>query len=347
MNKCNDLLKIIAEELNIRQGNTESTEIFKSRIIYSVICRLSYASLWDNSIDRKISLEHFKNKINELLKIYLTIYPEVKISENLSSEIYDLYLKTGNFYHKAYKISASTFSVNEQNDILFLRGITPSQKVFISGAGFYLPAKDKNFLDVSKCKNFFEMFPLNNKNLSDIWNEVICLANWKVSTIPSEAEFLKMKPPFYKEYWLKNPNRDGKISFMRNGQFEPKNYYLYKFEGEHFLYSHLPDWLTYDEFFSDAKEYKSFRGGVYRQISCACLNAYQILPPIKFKIDGAIVQTTFEYLPPPSELYLLMLYSWAKNLEILPSNFERLFDTNIFFTLKDVFEKIGYKFIEE
>ena len=343
MNKCNNLLTIIAEEFNIRQGNNESTEIFKSRIIYSVISRMSYASLWDNSIEQKISLEHFKNKINELLTIYLTIYPEVKISENLSSEIYDLYLKTGNFYHKAYKISASIFSVTEQNDVLFLRGIVPSQKVFMSGAGFYLPAKDKHFFDTSKFKNFFEMFPLNNKPLSDIWNEIICLANWKVSTIPNDAEFLKMKAPFNKEYWQKNPNRDGKISLMRNGQFKPKSYYLYKFEGENFWCSHLPDWLTYDEFFSDAKEYKSFRGG----ISCACLNAHQILPPIKFKIDGAIVQTKFEYLPPPSELYLLILYSWAKNPETLPNNFERLFDTEVFFTLKNVFEKIGYKFIEE
>ena len=109
----------------------------------------------------------------------------------------------------------------------------------------------------------------------------------------------------------------------------------------------LADWLVHDEFFSKTAEYETFRGGTYRKISCACLNAYHILPAIKFKLDGAVVQTKFEYLPPPEELYLLTLYSWAKNAENLPSNFERIFDAEIFFALKDTLEKIGYKFSEE
>ena len=101
MYRYNRLLKTIADEFNINQGNTETAENFKARIIYSALCRLSYASLWDDST---VSIQHFKNKIDELLKIYLELYNEVKISENLSEEIYDLYLKTGNFYHTAYNI---------------------------------------------------------------------------------------------------------------------------------------------------------------------------------------------------------------------------------------------------
>lgn len=48
-----------------------------------------------------ISIQHFKNKVDALLKIYFEIYPEIKISENLPEEIFDLYLKTDNFYHKS------------------------------------------------------------------------------------------------------------------------------------------------------------------------------------------------------------------------------------------------------
>ena len=112
------------------------------------------------------------------------------------------------------------------------------------------------------------------------------------------------------------------------------------------MYSRLENWQTYDEFFASA-DYDNFRGGIYRQISCACLANYEILPQIKFKKDGAITQVKIEYLPPPQELYLLILYSWAKNPQTFPSNFERIFDTEIFFILKEVFENIGYKFVEE
>ena len=326
MKRHDKILMQAAEDFNIKQGDTESEESYEARIIYSLICRLAYASLWDNLPESTISIQHFKNKVNDLLKIYLEIYPEVKISENLSAEIYDLYLKTGAFYHKAHQISASIFSATEEGNILFLRGVTPSQKTFISGAGFYLSVKDKNFFAESKLKNFVEMFDLQ-KTLLDFWQEIIYSADWKESEVFDDAEFLKMSPPFNKGYWQKNPAKDGKISLARIGQFEPK--------------------MAYNEFFAKTVEYDNFRGGTYRQISCACLTAYESLPPIKFKLDESIVQVKIEYLPPPAELYLLILYSWAENLQHLPNNFNRIFDTEVFFALKAVFEKIGYTFIEE
>lgn len=337
MNKYRNFLNQIAEDFNIKQGKIESEANFKARVIYSVICRLSYASLWDNSSSLTISVRHFKDKIDELLKIYLELYPEVKISENLSEEIYDLYLRTGNFYHKAHKISASIFSVSKQKNILFMRGITPQQKTFISGAGFYLSNQNDCLLNEVHFKNFVEMFGLQSKTLPDFWHEIIYSVDWKESEIPHDAEFLRMSPPFNKGYWQKNPIHDGRISLLRSGQFEPKNYYLYKFENKKFFCSQLPEWRVYEDFY----------GKVYRQIACACLSAYKILPPIKFKIEGSIVQTKFEYLPSPAELYLMLLYSWAKSPEILPNNFNRIFDVEIFFAIKSTLEKIGYDFVEE
>ena len=337
MNKYKNFLNHIAEDFHIIQGRTENAENFKARIIYSAICRLSYASLWDNSTESTISVRHFKDKIDELLKIYLELYPEVKISENLSAEIYDLYLKTGNFYHKAHRISAPIFSVSEQKNILFMRGITPKQQIFMSGAGFYLPEAYWSPSDKLKFKNLAEMFALHNKTLLDFWREIIYSQNWKESNLPNESEFLRMSPPFNKGYWQKNPIYDGRISLARNGQFEPQNYYLYRFENNKFFCSQLPEWRVYEDFY----------GKVYRQIACACLSTYKILPSIKFQIDGAVVQAKFEYLPPPAELYLLLLYSWAQNPEILPNNFNRNFDVEVFFAIKEVLEKMGYEFVEE
>lgn len=344
MNNYEKFLETIAGDFHINQGKNETSENYTARITYSAICRLSYASLWDK-LDTSVSIQHFKSKIEDLLKIYLEIYPEVKISEKLSAEIYDLYLKTGNFYHKQYNISAAMFSVAKQDKILFLRGIPPTQKTFMSGAGFYLPLSYEKTFDTSRFKDFSEMFLLPNKNLKDFWQEIISSAKWKVENLNS-CEFLRMSPPFNYGYWQNKPISDGKISIMRRGQFEPKNYYLYKFNGENFLCSPLPQWLTYDEFFA-SPEYNNFRGGAYRQIACACLENYKILPPIKFRVEGLTVKTKLEYLPPPAELYLWTLYSWAKNFSTLPNNFERIFDKDVFFALKKFFEEIGYKFVEE
>ena len=128
MNKYKNFLKQVAEDFHVEQGKTETAENFKARIIYSAICRLSYASLWDNSADSTISVRHFKDKIDELLKIYLELYPEVKISENLSAEIYDLYLKTGNFYHKSHRISAPIFSVSSKKIFCSCEELLPVKK---------------------------------------------------------------------------------------------------------------------------------------------------------------------------------------------------------------------------
>ena len=359
MNKYARLLTTIAEEFRIRQGKNESETDFKVRIIYSALSRLAYARLWDKLEQNKsvISIDRFKNKISDLLEIYLELYPEIKISENLPAEIYDLYLKTGGFYHRVRNISAAMFNIAERDGILFLRGITPSHKVYLSGAGFYLVKDGTNLFETVNFKSVIEMFALPNKTLQAMWTEIISGTNWQVSEPSNDMEFLRMSPPFNKEYWQGKPERDGRISLARVGKFEPRIYYLYKFDGTKFLCCQIPNYLIYDEFFAnvpnskscsnDTSDYKSYRGGIYRKISCACLATYSTLPPIKFKVDGAIVRLKFEYLPPPPELYLLCLYSWAQQYANLPSNFARVFDAEVFFALKKCFEEIGYTFIEE
>lgn len=342
MNKYARLLTEIAEEFRIHQGKNESEIDFKVRIIYSALSRLAYARLWDKSV---ISIDRFKSETADLLEIYLKLYPELKISDNLPVEIYDLYLKTGGFYHRVGNISAAMFNIAGGNGILFLRGVVPNRKVYLSGAGFYLPAD--NLFETANFKSVVEMFALPNKTLKAMWEEITFDLNWQVAEPGNDMEFLRMSPPFNQNYWQKNPEHDGKISLARVGKFEPRIYYLYKFDGAKFLCSQIPNHLTYDDFFVNVSDYKSYRGGIYRKISCACLAAYGTLPPIKFKTDDAIVRLKFEYLPPPPELYLMCLYSWAQQTVNLPSNFTRIFDAKVFFALKKCFEEIGYTFLEE
>ena len=107
MKKYNGLLAEIAREFHIEQGKTESGERWKARIIYSLLGRMAYASLYDHleedeelPEDKSVSVSHFKRRISTLLDTYLRLYPEIRStfppeSNELYGEIYDVYLKTG------------------------------------------------------------------------------------------------------------------------------------------------------------------------------------------------------------------------------------------------------------
>ena len=48
MKKYNGLLAEIAREFHIEQGEAESMERWKARIVYSLLGRMAYASLYDH-----------------------------------------------------------------------------------------------------------------------------------------------------------------------------------------------------------------------------------------------------------------------------------------------------------
>ena len=336
MEKFRRLLYSISDELNIRRGMSESEENFKRRIIYSAISRTAYASLWDKDFDDEscVSVTHIKGKISELLNIYLQLYPEARIDAGLSEELYENFLTTGLIYHKAYRVAPSIYREAVQGKILFLRGMPPSEKVFVSGAGFYR-CNEKIFPSEKKLSNIREMFGVSEKNLETVWQDLLDKSVWHVMEDWKDMEFLRVSPPFNKGYWQDAPERDGKISLARIGQIKSRSYYIYKFSDGKILCSQIPQWQTYDE---------NFQSSVYRKFSCACLAALKTLPSTEFKMDGDIIHVNFKYLFPPSELRLMRLYSWPQFFDKFPNDFKRTFDTKIFFALKPLFEQLGYEF---
>lgn len=336
MEKFGRLLCDISDELNIRRGTSERDENFKRRIIYSAISLTTYASLWDKDFDDEslVSVTHVKKKAAELLNIYLQLYPEARIDVELPEELYKIFLTTGLIYHKAYRVAPSIYRKAVQGEILFLRGMPPNEKVFVSGAGFY-QCDEKIFPPKESLSDIRDMFGLSEKTLENVWQDLLAKAVWHVADDWQDMEFLRVSPPFNKGYWQDKPERDGKISLARSGQFEPRAYYICKFSDGKFLCSQIPQWQTYDE---------NFPSGVYRKFSCACLAALKTLPPTEFKTDGDIVHVNFKYLFPTSELRLMLLYSWPQFFDKFPNDFKRTFDTKIFFALKPLFEQSGYEF---
>lgn len=337
MKKYGGLLQRIASELRINKGTAEPEEKWKSRIIYSAIGQLAYASLWDKPEEGDVvSITHFKRRIEKMAVNYGQLYPEIALHLDLNPDIladmiYKVYLNNGYLYHQNYYISPPIMRVSALNDHIHLvRGTPLGKPVFSSGLGMYQKVLDN---DNIPSKDIREMFGLTIGKVEDAWNFCIANAAWKEMSIPESAEYLKMHPPFRSGYWTHKAVADGAISIMRIMREGISLYYLYRMENGRLYVQQLPEWYG--------------GNGAYRILSNGCLAVHAQLPPAIFRMDGEIVHVSLQYLYPPKELDFFCLYSWPENGMALPSQFNRIFDKEIFIGIKQIFEQIGYQFKEE
>ena len=333
MEKYNNLLSRIAERYGIERGSDELPEIWKSRIIYSITGQMGMASLWDSPEDGTVSIVHVKRRMTDNLEVYCNIYPEVHhlFSQNLSeiaAEIYDVFLQTGMFYHRSEYVARTIFSEAVADNIRFYRGYLPDAKGYLSGLGMYSESKSgEGGMTVS------EMYHLEGIALEDRWKQILSDVQWVSYEEDVKTEYLLMKGPYTRGYWIDQPYRDGRISLLRSAQIGTRRYYLYRFDDGKVLVHALPEWQTRDY--------------GYRAISNACLSVNGALPTIKTKPDGAIVHISFEYLPPPTELNFIKLYSWPESMHAQPCNFRRVCSQRVFRVIQSIFTLQGYKFSEE
>lgn len=334
MNKYNGLICEIADEFHISKGEAEKEEVWKARVVYSLVGRMGYASLWDIQEDlQPASIMHFKKRIGRLLKSYLEMYPEIyqfysEDPEELCNEVYHIFLSTGNVYHSPDRIVPAAECISEARGVYFMRGVSLDRKQYLSGIGSYsLDVEDTSLLQVK------EMFQLQENTLTEQWEYLISHAKWQWMDVETNVEYHRTKPPFKCGYWVDIPDKTGDISLARVGSFGNWSYYLYKIENERFMGSQLPEWMV--------------REGNYRMISNGYLSAKNILPDTTYHIEGKIARVHINYLFPPAELNLIRLYSWPESYVDLPHNFNRVFEVSVFYAIKDVFESIGYQFKEE
>lgn len=333
MNKYNRLLSSISDKYGITKGNKETDIEWKSRIIYSICGLMAYASLKDCAHD-KVSIVHFKGRIDTIFESYKKLYPEASVllpnsSEELEDEISSVFINCGIVYHSAYDYSLAIETKSYIDNIVFERGIAIDDIKAVSGLGMYSDCimAEKNYIDVRK------MFGLEIKKLNDTWANITSGAVWiKSDEFDSTTEFLKLFPPYTTGYWVKKPDESGRISIMRKGLKGAQLYYLYRKKQSYYEISQLPYWKV-----------ENFN---YRTFSNACLLALETLPPIEYNIDGALTSIHLQYLLPPKELNFLKLYSWPDPCNSIPSDFRRKISTKVFGTIKKVLQEEGFVFIE-
>ena len=333
MNKNNGLLSSVAEKYNIQKGIQETEKAWKTRLVYSICGMMAYASLWDELDEGPVSLVHLKRRVCRMLENYKILYPELLsslpiVSKELEDEIADQFINTGIVYHRPNRIVPSMKREELYEGILFQRGIALDRISCVSGLGLY-SIHNKGEASPSGIKS---MFGLEQKNIQALWLETISAAVWKTGQmLENNTEYLRIEPPFSREYWGNTPDVTGAVSILRTGAEGSQLYYLYRCYNADIEISPLPQWQV-----------DSYN---YRAIACACLLNHGTLPPIAYLEDGPLVHVHLNYLLPPRELEFLKLYSWPEECTVLPSVFNRKLSKEVFVAIRSILSDEGYQFV--
>ncbi len=155
------------------------------------------------------SIQHFKERINEILSIYTKLYLPLSTkvnrdnSETISDDIYNMYLKTGNFYHRSYRIKAPGPVSAVRGPICFCRGYPVETEQFVSGAGTYLPyepKKQKEFKLISPQV----MFQLSDCPLKTYGQRLLDNQEWKFGYISVAGVEYLSRPEIWIPQWMKD-----------------------------------------------------------------------------------------------------------------------------------------------
>ena len=334
MNDYGGLLSSISKELNIQKGNNEKEPEWMARVIYSAIGQMSLASLFDVQEDNApISITHFKRRVENLFRCYLSMFPDTRpifstTAEELSDEIYNIYVQAGCIYHSPNRITSSAFRAGANRNTQFVRGSSLNRPVFRSGLGAYLPVNDSK-----ACDSITSVYGISSEPLSDQWRHLTQLITWSSTAFTSKVEYLRMEPPFSRGYFKDQPDKSGEISLLRTGFPGAYFYFFYRFSDGEIITSQIPTWLVENH--------------EYRRISNCCLNAIGSLPPSRYHMDGEVVNLRVQYLFPPAEQNMLCLYSWPKSYVSPFSGFNLILSKPAFLAIKAEYEKIGFQFVEE
>lgn len=336
----NGLIRTIGTQLNIPYTSDRERAC---QIIYSVTGKMALASLWDQSEQEDdISIQHFKRRARKVLDAYSAVYPSVKFlipdeKGGLIDDIYDIYYRTGYFYHSAHRISPAAPVMAVYQNCVLHRGTVPDAPLFMSGLGFYAVRKETAETPVAA------MFDLQTQPYDAYLEEILNSSQWEIAKFPDDAEYLRLDPPFQRGYWQQQAIRDGRITLVRYGS-PNKLFAFFKYENGVSQQKMIPHWRLCNDHSQDPENYEE-----YRRIATALLMRTGTLPTIKIKKATDFVEISVGYRLPPTEEAFFRLYSWPSSYDISPQS-QKLFTRKMANAVYPVFryhlESLGYRILE-
>jgi len=325
----------IAERLNIRQGFYEPLHSYHFRLAYSAVACLAYASLYDcfdGSIE--ISTSHLTGRIRESIKAYAVIFSEIapylEVDDEISQNLYHLLKENGCLYHRSFHLVPVPFRTMGQGNISYIRGYKSSYHPFVSGIGQYIINEEEH--DEYSIENIIGFFGLDTKLSTKFWKHIVEGLSFQEyqDDYLGNAEYLRTNGAFTQGYWLKQA--DSEETVLRIGDKGNHTYYLYQ-KKEHSIRLAVLPTVCFDP---------------YLLINLYLWN-HAKLPDSYFAVDGDSVLLDVGFLYPKREQSLMKLYSWPRWKEnvkefSIDDNFQRIFQKDVFFAWKSLYEKLGYRF---
>ncbi|MGN0482524.1 MAG: hypothetical protein ACI4HI_03125 [Lachnospiraceae bacterium] len=335
MNEFDNLIEKIAREWKIKKSQDEDNNFWRARIIYSLMGQTGLSSLRDVlEEDGSISITHFKCRMKKIYDAFFDFFPDlVEIItdsvEDLEEEIYRLYLKNGYLYHTPNRLLPCSEKRAECFHISFVRGAQWNENISISGLGTYI----KNESDIYETRELCSMFHIDSQSLKEFWSALLKRVQWHTLQNESQAEYLRVKPPFSRGYWKNAPDKKHDISVLRMGDKRNRRYYLYRYADNEVSVSVLPEWMV--------------EGKKYRKVSNALLASRNVLPKIKVEERDVYVIIDFQYLPAEDIHDFIRLYSWPMEFCDISNDFrKRIVSKEIWKPMKSMLEELGYE-VEE
>jgi len=329
MSTNDEIILHIARELNILQGSCEENEHWKTRVIYSVLGVMGISALLDPiETNNDNTINHFKSRIKSTYNAYKTIFPDLNIlvtEDDMCNELLERYLSAGYIYHAPNRLRLANFSAAVCNGMSFIRGASIDSMNYVSGLGYY------NFNTSINNTLITEMFMIPNEHIVAACDRLLKEISWIENDSLENVEYLRLKEPFSSGYWGKNISDDRVITIVRAAASD--SYYFYRrINGKSYI-SPIQSWRVLN--------------GEYRRLAFGLIYENGNQPCIRYQLDGPIVHIIQEYLLPPPELNLLLVYSWPETYYSFPSHFRRCMAKPVFDSFKIVMEKLGYIFKKE
>ena len=368
MNRYDGLMKKLAGAYQISQGDNESIIAYKSRLLYSHLGAVGREALWDQPNaegDISVSIQHFKSRISSTLDTYLELYPELRDNyvslgreihswhektmvidreesgkEDLAfipSEIYSCFLQTGQFYHGSRRVKPVVGSQAFIGAVWMIRGGNISAELPMSGLGYYSFKSAKGaYVDMEPAR----LFALPEKTYAESWDQYVSRVSereWENHRHTIHWKYLRLKAQkdTWGAYWVDSvlDKSRWEILLAKETVDYGTRYYLYRVKDGMEQKLAVPSW-------------RADKGAIL-ELSNGCLMKRGVLPATRYSVKGEIVHLKLGYYYPLALQNLLLLYSWPVFTQNKVSiTYERIVDTNVFYALKELFMRLGFKFEE-
>lgn len=322
-----EIIQIIARDLDIKPGNKETFHDWQKRVVYSYIGLNMLAAVYDyddieinDNHKKTVSKQHIMNRGKELANIFLLEY-----DDDFLQEMQKLYIKTGYLLDSPNRLTYPSFRCCLADcNFLLTRGQLPWTVNKMSGLGTLASEYSNTELTVWE-----EMFDIEKTPILEWFAQFIKTVQWSDYQLPQDVEYLNIIGKPTNRYWQKNIDNNSLTLCREHNNIDFRQYWLIDLSKRRAIYK-VPKWQANDN--------------EYLRIALALRVQAKNFPIVRVQHMGDISKVEIDYLLPPAEHNFFELYSWPYNNK---PQWNRIVSKDVWPYFKVMFSRLGFRIINK